>query len=50
MCKLAKSIVVAGWLLALAACATPEANHAGTQPPPVSRAAMEPLGGGGGGY
>lgn len=50
MCRISKSIILAGWLLALAACGTPEGTHAGTQQPPVSRAATEPLGGGGGGY
>jgi hypothetical protein len=44
-------VVVVGCLLALTACATPNADHAGAQRQPVNSAATSTSeGGGGGGY
>jgi hypothetical protein len=52
MSKFGKSIVVIGWVLALASCATPDANRAGTQraqPGVVMANPADPGGGGGAG-
>ena len=53
MSKFGISIVVIGWVLVLASCATPDANRAGTQRPQAGVAVTNPEPGGsgaGGGY
>jgi hypothetical protein len=50
MSKFGKYIVMLGWVLVLASCATPDANHAATQRPQAAgAAAVVPADGGGGG-
>ncbi|HME24706.1 MAG TPA: hypothetical protein VKI44_25815 [Acetobacteraceae bacterium] len=49
MSKLGKCIVAAGFVLVLAACATPDGNQAGTQRPQATRVTANPSDGGGGG-
>ena len=44
MSKFGKSIVVIGWVLVLASCATPDANRAATQRPQAGRGRGEPGG------
>ncbi len=49
MSRFGKSIVITGWILVLASCATPDPNHPTTQRPQAGAATTGPADGGGGG-
>ena len=49
MSKFGRYIVMAGWVFALAACATPDANRAAAQRTPGGAVVANPTDGGGGG-